>query len=69
MAPAGAGRRRPVLHRALFTGGFWPVLVLTVAGTLVVATVSWVVLEAPLLRRVAPAAAQPGELLARPRHP
>ena len=41
-----------VLDRAVFTGGFWPVLVLTLAGTIVVATVSWVLLEAPLLRIV-----------------
>ena len=40
-----------VLHRPLFTGGFWPVLVLTVIGTGLAAGVSWRGLEAPVLRR------------------
>jgi peptidoglycan/LPS O-acetylase OafA/YrhL len=39
-----------VLHRPLFTGGFWPVLILTATGTGLAAAVSWRVLEAPVLR-------------------
>ncbi len=41
-----------LLHRSLFSGGFWPVLALTLGGSIAVASGSWVVLEAPLLRRV-----------------
>jgi peptidoglycan/LPS O-acetylase OafA/YrhL len=41
-----------VLGLATFGGGFWRVLVLTVAGTLVVATASWHLLERPVLGRV-----------------
>jgi peptidoglycan/LPS O-acetylase OafA/YrhL len=41
-----------VLGKDPFTGGFWPVLLLTVAGTVAVASVSWTLLEGPVLRRV-----------------
>jgi peptidoglycan/LPS O-acetylase OafA/YrhL len=41
-----------VLHVELFSGSFWSVWLLTVVGSLAVATVSWTVLEEPLLRRV-----------------
>ena len=38
-----------VLDRRIFGGGFWPVLLLTVAGTVLVASLSWVALESPVL--------------------
>jgi len=38
------------LGRDFFTGGFWTVLALTVAGTVAVAAVSWQVVERPALR-------------------
>jgi len=41
-----------LLHRPVFGGGFFPVLALTLAGTLLVSAVSWQVLESPLLSRV-----------------
>jgi len=41
-----------VLGRQPFTGGFWPVLLLTLLGTVAVSAVSWTVLEQPVLRRV-----------------
>jgi peptidoglycan/LPS O-acetylase OafA/YrhL len=39
-----------VTDRPLFSGGFWPVFVETVLGTVAVATTSWMVLERPVLR-------------------
>ncbi len=41
-----------VLRLDVFTGGFWRVLVLTTAGSVAAASVSWVLVERPLLARV-----------------
>jgi peptidoglycan/LPS O-acetylase OafA/YrhL len=43
-----------VLDRALFKGGFWTVLALTSVLTVTVATLSWLLLEQPVMRRLRP---------------
>ncbi|MDH5277874.1 MAG: acyltransferase [Actinomycetota bacterium] len=39
-----------VTDRPLFSGGFWPVFLETVLGTVAIAALSWVVLERPVMR-------------------
>lgn len=39
-----------ITDRAVFTGGFWPVFIETLLATIAIATVSWVVLERPVMR-------------------
>lgn len=49
-----------LLDVRLFTGSFWRVLALTVTGTVVVATASWLVLERPVLAWAHRPASTPG---------
>jgi peptidoglycan/LPS O-acetylase OafA/YrhL len=43
-----------VLGQGLFKGGFWQVLALTFAMTVTVASLSWLLLERPVMRRLRP---------------